>query len=163
MKNLKILKDKIISSGLILNKVKAWKKNNQKIVFTNGCFDIIHLGHIELLAKAGDLGDKLIIGINSDSSIKSLKGEERPVFDEKSRSMIIAALNFVDAVVVFEELTPLEIIKKIHPEIIVKGGDYNEDDVVGKDFISNYDGSVIILPLTKGFSSTSILNKIRNE
>jgi D-beta-D-heptose 7-phosphate kinase/D-beta-D-heptose 1-phosphate adenosyltransferase len=105
----------------------------------------------------------LIIGINSDSSIKSLKGEERPVFDEKSRSMIIAALNFVDAVVVFEELTPLEIIKKIHPEIIVKGGDYNEDDVVGKDFISKYDGSVIILPLTKGFSSTSILNKIRNE
>ena len=79
MKNLKILKDKIISSGLILNKVKAWKKNNQKIVFTNGCFDIIHLGHIELLAKAGDLGDKLIIGINSDLSIKSLKGEERPV------------------------------------------------------------------------------------
>ncbi len=105
----------------------------------------------------------MIIGINSDSSIKSLKGEERPVFDEKSRSMIIAALNFVDAVVVFEELTPLEIIKKIHPEIIVKGGDYNEDDVVGKDFISKYDGSVIILPLTKGFSSTSILNKIRNE
>ena len=105
----------------------------------------------------------MIIGINSDSSIKSLKGEERPVLDEKSRSMIIAALNFVDAVVVFEELTPLEIIKKIHPEIIVKGGDYNEDDVVGKDFISKYDGSVIILPLTKGFSSTSILNKIRNE
>ena len=105
----------------------------------------------------------MIIGINSDSSIKSLKGEERPVFDEKSRSMIIAALNFVDAVVVFEELTPLEIIKKIQPEIIVKGGDYNEDDVVGKDFISKYDGSVIILPLTKGFSSTSILNKIRNE
>jgi rfaE bifunctional protein nucleotidyltransferase chain/domain len=163
MTNLKLLNNKIISSELILNKVKAWKKNNQKIVFTNGCFDIIHLGHIELLAKAGDLGDKLIIGINSDLSIKSLKGEERPVLDVKSRSMIIAALNFVDAVVVFEELTPLEIIKKIQPEIIVKGGDYNEDDVVGKNFISKYDGSVIILPLTKGFSTTSILNKIENE
>jgi D-glycero-beta-D-manno-heptose 1-phosphate adenylyltransferase len=163
MTNLKLLNNKIISSELILNKVKAWKKNNQKIVFTNGCFDIIHLGHIELLAKAGDLGDKLIIGINSDLSIKSLKGEERPVLDVKSRSMIIAALNFVDAVVVFEELTPLEIIKKIQPEIIVKGGDYDEDDVVGKNFISKYDGSVIILPLTKGFSTTSILNKIENE
>ena len=163
MTNLKLLNNKIISSELILNKVKAWKKNNQKIVFTNGCFDIIHLGHIELLAKASDLGDKLIIGINSDLSVKSLKGKERPVLDEKSRSIIIAALNFVDAVVVFEELTPLKIIKKIQPEIIVKGGDYDEDDVVGKNFISKYDGSVIILPLTKGFSSTSILNKIENE
>ena len=163
MTNLKLLKNKIISSEIILNKVKAWKKNNQKIVFTNGCFDIIHLGHIELLAKASDLGDKLIIGINSDLSVKSLKGKERPVLDEKSRSIIIAALNFVDAVVVFEELTPLKIIKKIQPEIIVKGGDYNEDDVVGKNFISKYNGSVIILPLTKGFSSTSILNKIENE
>ena len=105
----------------------------------------------------------MIIGINSDSSIKSLKGDERPVLDEKSRSMIIAALDFVDAVVVFEELTPIEIIKKIHPEIIVKGGDYNEDDVVGKKFISQYNGSVIILPLTKGFSTTSILKKIGNE
>ena len=120
MTNLKLLNNKIISSELILNKVKAWKKNNQKIVFTNGCFDIIHLGHIELLAKAGDLGDKLIIGINSDLSIKSLKGEERPVLDVKSRSMIIAALNFVDAVVVFEELTPLEIIKKIQQKLLLK-------------------------------------------
>jgi len=160
MNNLNTLKNKIISSELIADKVNIWKNNNQKIVFTNGCFDIIHLGHIELLAKSADLGDKLIIGINSDSSIKALKGETRPILGENSRAIIIAALNFVDAVVVFNERTPIEIIKKIQPEIIVKGGDYKENDVVGKDFISQYGGKVIILPLTKGFSTTSVLNKI---
>ena len=160
MNNLNTLKSKIISSKLIADKVNIWKNNKQKIVFTNGCFDIIHLGHIELLAKSADLGNKLIIGINSDSSIKSLKGEARPVLGENSRAIIIAALNFVDAVVVFKEITPIAIIKKIQPEIIVKGGDYKEDDVVGKDFISKYGGKVIILPLTKGFSTTNILNNI---
>ena len=160
MNNLNTLKNKIISSKLIADKVNIWKNNKQKIVFTNGCFDIIHLGHIELLAKSADLGNRLIIGINSDSSIKSLKGEARPILGENSRAIIIAALNFVDAVVVFKEITPIEIIKKIQPEIIVKGGDYKEDDVVGKDIISKYGGKVIILPLTKGFSTTNILNKI---
>ena len=160
MNHLNTLKNKIISSKLITDKVNIWKNNKQKIVFTNGCFDIIHLGHIELLAKSADLGNRLIIGINSDSSIKSLKGEARPILGENSRAIIIAALNFVDAVVVFKEITPIAIIKKIQPEIIVKGGDYKEDDVVGKDFISKYGGKVIILPLTKGFSTTNILNNI---
>ena len=162
MTSLKNIKNKIFSIAELKNEVQKWKKNNDKIVFTNGCFDILHLGHIELLAKAADLGNKLIIAINSDASIKGLKGEKRPILDEKSRSIIIASLEKVNAVIIFKESTPLDVIKKINPDIIVKGGDYIKEDVIGKNYIEKYGGEVIIFPLSEGFSTTSILEKIYN-
>ena len=162
MTSLKNIKNKIFSIAELKKEVQKWKKNNDKIVFTNGCFDILHLGHIELLAKAADLGNKLIIAVNSDASIKFLKGEKRPILDEKSRSIIIASLEKVNAVIIFKESTPLDVIKKINPDIIVKGGDYIKEDVIGKNYIKKYGGEVIIFPLSKGFSTTSILKKIYN-
>ena len=162
MTSLKNIKNKIFSIAELKKEVQKWKKNNDKIVFTNGCFDILHLGHIELLAKAADLGNKLIIAVNSDASIKGLKGEKRPILDEKSRSIIIASLEKVNAVIIFKESTPLDIIKKINPDIIVKGGDYIKEDVIGKNYIEKYGGEVIIFPLSEGFSTTSILEKIYN-
>lgn len=162
MTSLKNIKNKIFSIAELKKEVQKWKKNNDKIVFTNGCFDILHLGHIELLAKAADLGNKLIIAVNSDASIKFLKGEKRPILDEKSRSIIIASLEKVNAVIIFKESTPLDVIKKINPDIIVKGGDYIKEDVIGKNYIEKYGGEVIIFPLSKGFSTTSILEKIYN-
>jgi rfaE bifunctional protein nucleotidyltransferase chain/domain len=162
MTSLKNIKDKIFSIDELEEKVEKWKKNNYKIVFTNGCFDILHLGHIELLAKASDLGGKLIIAINSDISIKNLKGEKRPILDENSRSIIIASLEKVSAVLIFNELTPLNAIKKINPDLIVKGGDYKKEDVIGKNHIEQYGGEVIILPLSEGFSTTNIFEKIYN-
>ena len=162
MTSLKNIKNKIFSIAELKKEVQKWKKNNDKIVFTNGCFDILHLGHIELLAKAADLGNKLIIAINSDASIKILKGEKRPILDEKSRSIIIASLEKVNAVIIFKESTPLDVIKKINPDIIVKGGDYIKEDVIGKNYIEKYGGEVIIFPLSEGFSTTSILEKIYN-
>ena len=162
MTSLKNIKNKIFSIAELKKEVQKWKKNNDKIVFTNGCFDILHLGHIELLAKAADLGNKLIIAVNSDESIKVLKGEKRPILDEKSRSIIIASLEKVNAVIIFKESTPLDVIKKINPDIIVKGGDYIKEDVIGKNYIEKYGGEVIIFPLSEGFSTTSILEKIYN-
>ncbi|MDB9895382.1 D-glycero-beta-D-manno-heptose 1-phosphate adenylyltransferase [Flavobacteriales bacterium] len=162
MTSLKNIKNKIFSIAELKKEVQKWKKNNDKIVFTNGCFDILHLGHIELLAKAADLGNKLIIAVNSDASIKVLKGEKRPILDEKSRSIIIASLEKVNAVIIFKESTPLDVIKKINPDIIVKGGDYIKEDVIGKNYIEKYGGEVIIFPLSEGFSTTSILEKIYN-
>ena len=162
MTSLKNIKNKIFSIAELKKEVQKWKKNNDKIVFTNGCFDILHLGHIELLAKAADLGNKLIIAVNSDASIKVLKGEKRPILDEKSRSIIIASLEKVNAVIIFKESTPLDVIKKINPDIIVKGGDYVKEDVIGKNYIEKYGGEVIIFPLSEGFSTTSILEKIYN-
>ena len=162
MTSLKNIKNKIFSISELKKEVQKWKKNNDKIVFTNGCFDILHLGHIELLAKAADLGNKLIIAVNSDASIKVLKGEKRPILDEKSRSIIIASLEKVNAVIIFKESTPLDVIKKINPDIIVKGGDYIKEDVIGKNYIEKYGGEVIIFPLSEGFSTTSILEKIYN-
>jgi len=163
MTSLKNIKNKIFSIAELKKEVQKWKKNNDKIVFTNGCFDILHLGHIELLAKAADLGNKLIIAVNSDASIKFLKGEKRPILDEKSRSIIIASLEKVNAVIIFKESTPLDVIKKINPDIIVKGGDYIKEDVIGKNYIEKYGGEVIIFPLSEGFSTTSILEKIYND
>ena len=162
MTSLKNIKNKIFSIAELKKEVQKWKKNNDKIVFTNGCFDILHLGHIELLAKAADLGNKLIIAVNSDASIRGLKGEKRPILDEKSRSIIIASLEKVNAVIIFKESTPLDVIKKINPDIIVKGGDYIKEDVIGKNYIEKYGGEVIIFPLSEGFSTTSILEKIYN-
>ncbi len=138
------------------------KYAEQKIVFTNGCFDVMHRGHIELLASAADLGNKLIIGLNSDSSIQALKGKERPIMDEKSRAILLASLNFVDAVVVFAEETPLNLISFLKPDVLAKGGDYKIETIVGHEIVHNNGGEVILVPFVDGFSSTTIIDKIKN-
>ena len=162
-KSLEILNSKILDKERLLVKLTDWKEENKKIVFTNGCFDLIHLGHIEVLARSADLGDILIIGVNTDSSIKELKGDNRPIIEEYSRAQQLASLEFVDAVILFNEQTPLELIKVIKPNVITKGGDYNSEQVVGNEITIKNEGEVIIIPLTQGYSTTSILDKIKND
>ena len=162
-KSLEILNSKILDEERLLVKLTDWKKENKKIVFTNGCFDLIHLGHIEVIARSADLGDILIIGVNTDNSIKRLKGPNRPIVEEISRAKQLAALEFVDAVVFFDQDTPIDLIKVINPNVITKGGDYNTDQVIGNDIVTQNDGEVVIIPLTQGYSTTSILEKIKDE
>lgn len=162
-KALERVKNKIFNKNNLLEKLQIWRSVNKKIVFTNGCFDLIHLGHIEVLARSADLGDILIIGVNTDSSIKELKGNNRPIIEENSRVQQLASLEFVDAVILFNEQTPLELIKVIKPNVITKGGDYNSEQVVGNEIAVKNEGEVIIIPLTQGYSTTSILDKIKND
>ena len=162
-KALERVKNKIFNKNNLLEKLEIWRGENKKIVFTNGCFDLIHLGHIEVLARSADLGDILIIGVNTDSSIKELKGNNRPIIEEDSRAQQLASLEFVDAVILFNEQTPLELIKVIKPNVITKGGDYNSEQVVGNEITVKNEGEVIIIPLTQGYSTTSILDKIKND
>lgn len=133
------------------------------IVFTNGCFDILHLGHIELLRYAKSLGDILVVGVNSDKSVKRLKGDKRPINDELTRKTILESLKFVDSVVVFEEDTPLELIRRIQPDIIVKGGDYKKEDVVGYEFEEQGLLEVRLFDYVPNKSTTSVIEKIKNE
>ena len=144
-------------------KVENWKAQKKKVIFSNGCFDLIHLGHIEVLARASDLGDVLIVAINSDKSIKKIKGNKRPILKEESRLKQIAALEFVDAVLLFDEDNPYETIKSLLPNVIVKGGDYYSEDVIGNNLVKQSGGEVVIVPLTKGYSTTTIFDKIKNE
>lgn len=151
-----------IKSGINLERQLAyWRFKNQKIVFTNGCFDLLHPGHIEYLAKARDLGDILIVGLNTDASVKRLKGEGRPTQNQEARAMVLAGLGNVDGVVLFDEDTPLELIKQVQPDVLVKGGDYEVKDIVGYDVVKARGGEVITIPFVDGFSTTSILEKIK--
>lgn len=149
----KILKQQDISNYLI-------KAGGKKTVFTNGCFDIIHPGHIYLLTKAKSFGDLLIVGLNTDNSVRKLKGENRPVKDEFSRAITLSAFPFVDAVILFNEETPLELIKLIKPDILCKGNDYKPDEIVGGKFVMEYGGIVKTIPLQKGYSTSSFLKKL---
>jgi len=163
MNSLEKINSKIISDWELLPKMlKVWEFKKQKIVFTNGCFDIIHRGHIELLSKASDLGDKLIVGLNSDSSVQRLKGAGRPVQDENTRAMIMAGFAFVDLVILFPQDTPLELISIVKPNILVKGGDYKAEEIVGYDIVTNNKGQVIIINFVEGYSTTSIVNKMNH-
>ena len=163
MSYLKKINAKIFSIENLKNQVNTWKKNGKKVVFTNGCFDIIHRGHIEVLSRTADLGDKLIIGLNSDVSIQTLKVEGRPIIDENSRAILLAALSFVDAVILFSEENPLNIISNLKPDILAKGSDYNIDKIVGHEIVIGNGGEVIRVPFLDGFSSTNIINKIKNS
>jgi len=153
---------KILQYDDLQVKLKKWKEEGSKIVFTNGCFDIIHRGHIELLAQAANLGDKLIIGLNSDSSIQKIKGVERPILDEKSRAVLLASLSFSDAIITFHEETPLNLINLILPAILVKGNDYKTAPIIGQDIVENTGGKVILLPFVDGISTSKIIDKIKN-
>lgn len=154
------LENKILSLPSLLSQVALWREAGEKIVFTNGCFDLIHRGHVDYLAKSRDLGDRLIIGLNTDSSVKKLKGQTRPLQDEKTRAMILSSFFFVDAVVLFSEQTPYELIKAIVPDVLVKGADYQPKDIVGYDIVSQHGGCVKTIQFIEGFSTTNIINKI---
>ena len=162
-KKLNKLKSKILNINDLAKIINEWRLNGDKIVFTNGCFDLIHLGHLEILARSADLGDKLVVAINSDMSIKKIKGNLRPIIEEDSRAKQLAAIEFIDAVILFNEDTPHNLISSINPDIITKGGDYKKNDVIGKELMNKKAGEVVIIPLTQGYSTTSILEKIKNE
>ena len=151
---------KILDLQVLKKHIAGLKVKGEKIVFTNGCFDIIHSGHIHTLSEAKALGTKLIVGINSDASVKRLKGEKRPVLSEDERALIVAALSFVDFVILFEEDTPFNLIKNITPTILVKGGDYKIEEIVGADIVLNNGGSVEMIPFLTGFSTTNTIEKI---
>ena len=138
-------------------------RKNKSVVFTNGCFDLIHIGHVLYLEDAKSLGDKLIVGLNSDTSVSRLKGAHRPIKDEFNRSHILAALASVDAVIIFENDDPLELIKLISPEILVKGGDWRPDQIVGSDFVLSHGGEVRSLRFVEGYSTTMLEEKIKNS
>lgn len=154
--------DKILTLPELLDKLETWK-NSGNIVFTNGCFDILHLGHVDYLEKAAEKGSKLIVGLNTDRSVKKLKGPQRPLNNEYSRARILAALQFIDAVVLFEEDTPLKLIMSIIPDVLVKGDDYDIDNIVGADFVINNGGKVETVALVKGHSTTSLISKIQHN
>ena len=158
-----IINHKIIPREELSRYLAYWKFMNLKTVFTNGCFDIIHRGHVEYLAKAADLGSILIVGLNSDKSVKLLKGEGRPVQDERSRALILASMHFVTAVLLFDEETPYNLIKEITPNILVKGGDYVPEEIVGYDIVKAHKGKVVTIEFVDGYSSTGILNKMKNS
>ena len=136
---------------------------NSRIVFTNGCFDILHRGHVDLLEKAKALGTFLILGLNSDESVRRLKGAERPLVHEDDRAYILSRLEAVDAVCIFEEDTPLDLIRQIKPDVLVKGGDYTIDTIIGHEFVQAYGGQVVTVPLVQGRSTTNVLNKIKQR
>lgn len=142
---------------------KAWRLKGDTLVFTNGCFDILHPGHIKILLTAAREGNKLIVGLNSDASVKRLKGDKRPILNEQDRAMMLASQLFVDAVVIFEEDTPLNLITALMPDVLLKGGDYKEHEIVGADMVKSYDGQVIIVPLKDGYSTTRLIETIKNN
>lgn len=155
--------DKIFTIPQLQDRLQIWHNQNQKIVFTNGCFDLLHLGHVDYLEKARNLGDKLVLGLNTDASISRIKGPNRPLQDEKSRARIMASLLFIDAVVLFNEDTPLELIKIVQPDILVKGDDYTIESIVGHEVVLARGGEVKTIPLVKGYSTTNIVNKIEQQ
>jgi len=159
----KTLLNKISDLQSLKTSIAQWQSEGKRVVFTNGVFDLLHIGHITYMAKAAELGDKLIIGLNSDSSVKRIKGEDRPVNDQNSRAALLAALFFVDAIVVFEEDTPINVITLLMPDILVKGADYSIENIVGaKEVIAN-GGEVKTIDFVEGYSSTSIIKKIREQ
>lgn len=162
MNNLKEIENKILDEERLSLWLDDCRKNNKSIVFSNGCFDIIHRGHIEYLAKASDLGDKFIIGLNTDASIKRLKGPSRPVNNQDARAIVLAALQFVDAVVLFDEDTPYNLIKAVQPDVLVKGNDYKPEDIVGYDIVTAKGGVVTTVELVEGYSTTGTIDKMKN-
>lgn len=157
------LQNKILTLPELKKRLAQWRVLGKTIVFTNGCFDILHAGHISSLTEAAQYGDILIVGLNADASIKGLKGSNRPINNENARALVLASLAVIDAVVLFSDPTPLELILIIKPDVLVKGGDYKVEDIAGAKEILSWGGKVIINPIVEGFSTTSIINKIQNS
>jgi rfaE bifunctional protein nucleotidyltransferase chain/domain len=154
--------NKIHTWDSLSEQVKKWHAAGEKIVFSNGCFDLIHRGHIDYLAKAADMGTKLVLGLNTDASVSKLKGPHRPIQDEQSRQFILSALAFVDAVTLFDEETPYELIKLVQPDVLVKGSDYKPENIVGYDVVMAKDGEVKTIDYIEGYSTSGIETKIKN-
>ncbi len=159
--NLHKIQSKIWDWEQAKQQVISWKQTGAKIVFTNGCFDILHYGHISYLSRAKDLGDYLIIGLNSKQSVQKIKGNHRPINDNNTRSYLLASLFFVDAIIFFEEETPLKLIQLLQPNILVKGGDYIAENIVGYQEVIQGGGTVKVIPFVDGYSTTKIENKIK--
>ena len=156
---IEILESKLFDWESFKRMREIWEFQDHKVVFTNGCFDIIHRGHVEYLAKASDLGDILVIGLNTDESVRRIKGESRPINDENARALVLTALKFVSAVVLFNEDTPYELIKLARPHVLVKGSDYTEDTIVGADIVKENGGEIVTIDLVPGYSTSDIIDK----
>lgn len=154
-------KRKILQLNQALEVINGWKQNGLTVVFTNGCFDILHLGHLDYLEKSRNLADKMVVGLNTDKSVSQLKGPGRPINNEYARARMLAAMSFVDLVIAFDEETPLELIKNVKPDILVKGKDYEVENIVGAEFVIGNGGEVKTLELKEGYSTTEIINKIK--
>lgn len=153
---------KICDIEELKHRLAQWRVKSDRIVFTNGCFDILHVGHLHTLKESIQLGDKLIVGLNSDASVSRLKGKERPIVNQLDRSEMLAALEMVDAVIIFEDDTPEELIQMIKPDVLCKGGDWSIENIVGGDFVKSYGGQVVSIPFVQGYSSSSLINKIKS-
>lgn len=158
-----ILSKLFTSTQTLQQQVKAWQNTGDKVVFTNGCFDLLHRGHVDYLAKAADCGQRLIIGVNTDASVSKLKGPNRPIQDEQSRLQILASLQCVDAVILFDEETPYELISLLQPDVLVKGSDYTPENIVGYDVVTAKGGEVKTIDFIPGFSTSGIERKIKNS
>jgi rfaE bifunctional protein nucleotidyltransferase chain/domain len=164
MNHLEHIKKKIYRMDQELDwQLAVWRFHENKIVFTNGCFDLLHLGHIDYLAKAASEGSLFIVGLNTDDSVRRIKGEGRPIKDQESRAMSLAALGFVDAVVFFDDDTPIKLIETIQPDILVKGKDYESKDIVGADIVEKKGGKVVTMEFIEGYSTSAIIDKIKNS
>lgn len=163
MNHLSRLQQKIVTLPQLSSLLHIWRLHSDTIVFTNGCFDLLHEGHIHTLAKAKDEGDRLIVGLNSDASTTQLKGPDRPINNEQQRALVLAALQMVDLVVVFTEDTPENLIHAIQPDVLVKGGDYTIDQIVGAEFVQAYGGKVVTIPLVEGMSTTTIESRLQGR
>lgn len=152
----------LISFNDINQLLTTYRRENFKLVFTNGCFDLLHKGHLDLLSNAAGFGDKLFVGLNSDKSVKKLKGDSRPKQNERTRAQNLLELKYVNHVIIFEDLTPQKLIQEISPDVLVKGGDYKKSEIVGAKHVISSGGVVKIVPLTPGFSTTSIIEKSSN-
>ncbi len=161
MHKLQWIQRKIHSRQTLVRQCNIWRQSSSRIVFTNGCFDILHHGHLDYLARAADYGNVLVVGVNTDASVRKLKGPDRPVTSESDRAFQLASLLCVDAVCLFEEETPLSLIETIKPDVLVKGGDYTIDRIVGADFVQQNGGSVEIIPFVQGYSTTGLIERIR--
>lgn len=158
-----LMQQKCIPAHLIASTIEAWRRDGDIIVFTNGCFDLIHRGHIDYLSKARTLGSRLVVGLNTDASVSRIKGSGRPLQDEISRSIILAAMFFVDAVVLFDDDTPYELIHLVRPDVLVKGSDYQAHEIVGYDIVMALGGRVETLDYLAGYSTSAIEQRIRNK
>ena len=157
------LKTKLKSLEIIKNEIKALQRQGKKIVFTNGCFDILHAGHVDIFQQARNLGEVLVVAVNSDISIKKIKGEKRPVIPQAQRMQVLAAVEAIDYVVVFDEETPFKIIKELQPDILIKGGDWPVETIVGKEIVEKKGGKVLSIRLMEGISTTNIIEEIKKR
>jgi D-glycero-beta-D-manno-heptose 1-phosphate adenylyltransferase len=163
MDKMDIILSKILADACLQQKLAFWRFRNQRIVFTNGCFDILHLGHVDYLARASELGDVLVVGLNTDRSVRAIKGAPRPLQDEKSRAVLLASFSFVSAVILFDQDTPEDLIRLVRPDILVKGSDYRPEDIVGYEIVTSGGGRVETIDFVEGYSTSNILGKLSGE